>query len=164
MIRKILLVVLVLFLILQFFRPARNNSGDAAKSIATLYEVPPNVDKILQTSCRDCHSNKTSYPWYAEIQPVGWWLSNHIKNGKRHLNLDNFADLRIAVQNKRMQDCLEQLKNDEMPLSSYTLIHRNAILSDSDKEVLSAWCQQIMDQLKAKYPPDSLVLPKRKRQ
>ena len=164
MIRTILLVVLALFIVLQFFRPARNNSGDTQKSISTLYEVPPKIDTILKRSCMDCHSNKTTYPWYAEVQPVGWWLSNHIKNGKRHLNFDAFTTMRIAMQKKRMDDCLEQLKNDEMPLSSYTLIHRNAILSESDKDTLSGWCQNIIDQIKAKYPPDSLVLPKRKKQ
>lgn len=163
MFRKILIVVLLLFIVLQFFRPARNNTADAAKNIATLYNVPPNVGTILRTSCMDCHSNKTHYPWYAEVQPVGWWLNNHITNGKRHLNFDDFAGMRVAMQNKRMQDCLEQLKNDEMPLGSYTLIHRNAILNDSDKDVLSAWCQGVMDQIRAKYPPDSLVLPKRER-
>lgn len=163
MIRNILLVVILVFIALQFFRPAKNNSGDKHKSIVTRYDVPHNIDTILRRSCMDCHSNKTIYPWYAQIQPVGWWLSNHIKNGKRHLNFDDFASMRIAMQKKRMEDCLEQLKNDEMPLSSYTLIHRNAILSESDKDTLSGWCQRIIDQIKAKYPPDSLVLPKRKR-
>ncbi|HEV9036930.1 MAG TPA: heme-binding domain-containing protein [Puia sp.] len=163
MIRTVLLVVLVLFIAIQFFRPSKNNSGDTHKSITQLYEVPPNVDAILQRSCRDCHSNKTNYPWYDEIQPVAWWVNGHIGNGKRHLNFDTYSAQRIAIQKKRMEDCLEQLKNDEMPLSSYTLIHRNAILTQADKDTLSGWCQGIIDQIKAKYPPDSLVLPKRKK-
>lgn len=163
MIRTILLVVILLFIGLQFFRPAKNNSGDTHKSIASLYDVSPRVDSILQRSCMDCHSNKTIYPWYAQVEPVGWWLGNHIKNGKRHLNFDNFASMRVAMQKKRMEDCLEQLKNDDMPLSSYTLIHRNAILTEADKDTLSGWCQGIIDRIKATYPPDSLVLPKRKK-
>jgi hypothetical protein len=163
MIRTILIVVLAVFIVLQFFRPAKNNSGDTHKNIATLYEVPPHVDSILQRSCMDCHSNKTVYPWYDQVQPVAWWVSGHIRNGKRHLNFDTYASMRIAMQKKRMEDCLEQLKDDEMPLGSYTLIHRNAILTQADKDTLSSWCQGIIDQIKAKYPPDSLVLPKRKK-
>ena len=164
MIRTIFLFFLALFIVIQFFRPARNDSGDKRKNISMLYEVPPGIDTILKRSCMDCHSNNTVYPWYDRIQPVTWWVTNHIRNGKRHLNFDNFATMRIAMQKKRMEDCLEQLKNDEMPLSSYTLIHRDAILSPSDKDTLSRWCQGIIDQIKAKYPPDSLVLPKRKKQ
>src|SRR6185437_12977845 len=110
MIRTVLLVVLVLFIAIQFFRPSKNNSGDTHKSITQLYEVPPNVDAILQRSCRDCHSNKTNYPWYDEIQPVAWWVNSHIGNGKRHLNFDTYSAQRIAIQKKRMEDCLEQLK------------------------------------------------------
>jgi len=164
MIRTILLVLLALFIVIQFFRPAPNSSGDTHQSIATRYEVPQGIDSILQRSCMDCHSNNTHYPWYDRVQPATWWVTSHIKNGKRHLNFDDFTSMRIAMQKKRMEDCLEQLKNDEMPLTSYTLIHRNAVLSKSDKDKLSGWCQNIIDQIKAKYPPDSLVLPKRKSQ
>lgn len=164
MVRTILLVLILAFVVIQFIRPAKNDSGDTQKSIATLYVVPPNVNAILQRSCMDCHSNSTTYPWYDRIQPVTWWVTSHIKNGKRHLNFDTYASLRIAMQKKRMEDCLEQLKKDEMPLGSYTLIHRNAVLTQADRDTLSGWCQGIIDQLKAKYPPDSLVLPKRKRQ
>jgi hypothetical protein len=163
MIKKILLVLVGILVVLQFFRPEKNDSGNTSRSISTLYDVSPEVNKILQNSCNDCHSNRTNYPWYSYIEPVGWWLGSHIRDGKRHLNFDNFADQRIAFQYKRMQDCLEQLKDDDMPLGSYTLIHKNAILNGTDKETLNAWCQKIMDEIKSKYPADSLVLPKRKR-
>ncbi|HLZ88938.1 MAG TPA: heme-binding domain-containing protein, partial [Puia sp.] len=98
-----------------------------------------------------------------QVQPVGWWLASHIKDGKRHLNLNTFAGLRVAMQKKRMEDCIEQIDSAEMPLSSYTLIHTDAKLSAGEKETLKSWCQHIIDTLKASYPPDSLVLPKRKR-
>ena len=163
MVRAILFVLLAIFIVIQFFRPTSNDSSDRRAAIGTRYEVPPHIDTILHRSCTDCHSNKTNYPWYDRVQPVAWWLDSHIRNGKRHLNFDEFTSMRIAMQNKRLEDCLEQLKNDEMPLSSYTLIHRNAILSAADKDSLSGWCQKIIDQIKASYPPDSLVLPKRKK-
>lgn len=163
MFRKILLVLIALFIIIQFVRPAKNLSADSAKSLNTLYPVPPKVDKILQASCADCHSNKTVYPWYAEVQPVGWWLNNHIKDGKRHFNLDDFAGRRIAYQYKKMDDCIEQLKRDDMPLGSYTWIHRYAILTPADKQTLIDWCDGVKSEIKSKYPADSLVMPKRPR-
>lgn len=161
--KKILLVILAILVVIQFFRPKKNQSDNRSQNIAGLYPVPVDVNRILTNSCADCHSNKTVYPWYAEIEPVGWWLNNHIVSGKRHFNLDSFTGLRVAFQKKKMEDCLEQLKDDDMPLGSYTLIHRYARLSEADKAKLTDWCQGIIDQIKSKYPADSLVLPKRRR-
>jgi hypothetical protein len=161
MIRKILLVLAGLFIVIQFVRPAKNLSADNTHAISSLYAVPADVSKILETSCADCHSNKTIYPWYAEVQPVGWWLNNHIKNGKRHFNLDDFTGRRIAYQFKKMDDCIEQLNNDEMPLETYTMIHTNAKLSPADRQTLINWCESVKAEIKSKYPADSLVMPKR---
>jgi hypothetical protein len=162
MFRKILLGLAVLLLIFQFIRPEKNISGDKSKDISTLYTVPDSVNLILERSCTDCHSNKTEYPWYAAVEPVGWWLGNHVKDGKRHFNLNNFSVLRVAVQKKKMEELMDQIKDDEMPLGSYTLIHRDAELSPADKQTLNSWCQQIIANLNAKYPPDSLVLKREK--
>jgi hypothetical protein len=162
MIRKILLVLAGLFLLIQFVRPAKNLSAETSKNIHSLYTVPAAVDKILETSCADCHSNKTVYSWYAEVQPVGWWLNNHIKEGKRHFNLDDFAGRRISYQFKKMDDCIEQLNNGDMPLESYTLIHHNARLSATDKQILINWCESVKSEIKSKYPADSLIMPKRR--
>jgi hypothetical protein len=162
-IRKILLGLLILFVAIQFVRPEKNKSGDTTKDISTIFPVPENVKTILQRSCTDCHSNKTAYPWYAEIQPVDWWLNDHIEEGKRELNLDAFANYPAAVQKKKMEECMDQIKDDEMPLGSYTFIHTNAVLSEADKKTINDWCSATIDSLKAKYPPDSLVLKKRKR-
>lgn len=162
MIKKIFFGLLIVLVIIQFIRPAKNLSGNASKDISTLYTVPEDVKAILDRSCNDCHSNKTVYPWYAEVQPVGWWLSNHVTDGKRHFNLNNFASLKVAVQNKKMEECMEQIKHDDMPLSSYLLIHKDAELSEADKQRMYAWCQGIIDTIKAKYPADSLILKKEK--
>ena len=142
-------------------RPAKNLSTDNTRAMATRYAVPADVQKILETSCADCHSNKTVYPWYAEVEPVGWWLNNHIKGGKQHWNFDDFTGRRIAWQYKKMDDCMEQLNNDDMPLESYTMIHRYARLSAADKQTLLNWCESVKAEIKAKYPADSLVMPKR---
>ena len=162
MIRRILLILLAILVVIQFIRPARNASGEKSKDISTLYPVPDSVETILARACNDCHTNKTVYPWYAEVQPVGWWLNNHIEEGKHHLNLSNFASMRIAVQKKGMDEIQEQIKKDEMPLDSYTWIHKDAILSEADKTTLNQWSQGIIDSIKAHYPADSLKLEKRK--
>jgi hypothetical protein len=155
-----LFAIIFILLVIQFIRPEKNNSGDLSEDIGTAYEVPENVKSILQRSCNDCHSNKTEYPWYAEVQPVGWWLNSHVKDGKRHLNLNHFMALKVAQQKKKLEECMEQIKADNMPLNSYTWIHKDAEISEADKQTIYAWCQKIIDAIVAKYPADSLVLKK----
>jgi hypothetical protein len=81
--KKLLIVLLVVFVVAQAFRPEKNNSNDTSKDISNSYVVPENVKTILAKACNDCHSNNTRYPWYAEIQPVAWWINDHVKDGKK---------------------------------------------------------------------------------
>lgn len=160
--KKVLIVLLVLFVAAQAFRPAKNNSNDTSKDISKSYVVPENVKAILAKACNDCHSNNTKYPWYAEIQPVAWWLNDHIKDGKKHLNFNEFDGYRIARQYKKLEECMDEVKDGEMPMSSYTIIHKEAKLTDDEKQALFTWCEIVRGSIKARYPADSLVLPKRK--
>ncbi|MCC6461128.1 MAG: heme-binding domain-containing protein [Saprospiraceae bacterium] len=156
-----LYVVLALLLLAQFIRPERNLSNDQTHHIATRFPVPAAVEGILKTACYDCHSNLTVYPWYANIQPVASWLANHVDEGKRELNFSNFTTRKIAVQNHKMEEVIEMVRENEMPLSSYTWVHRDAMLSAEQKELLISWAQSVMDTLKANNPPDSLILRRR---
>ncbi|MDQ6756056.1 MAG: heme-binding domain-containing protein [Bacteroidota bacterium] len=158
MFKKILIILLIVFVLIQFIRPAKNKSDVVSPhDISTKYPVPDSVQQILKVACNDCHSNNTQYPWYSEIQPVGWWLSNHIKDGKRVLNFSEFISYRIKKQFHRVNDIEELVKKDEMPLSSYTLIHTNAKLSPHQKLILANWTESLKDSIKAHYPPDSLL-------
>ena len=156
--RKILWGVAALFLALQLVRPAKNLSNDQSRHLNTILPVPAGVESILKVACNDCHSNYTVYPWYAHIQPLGLWLRDHVEEGKRELNFSTFANKRAAVQNHKLEEIIEMVKEGEMPLASYTWIHRDAILSQEQKNVLTGWAQSLMDTLKTRYPADSLVL------
>jgi hypothetical protein len=87
MLKKILLSLLALLVLIQFFRPEKNLSGERSNDISTQYHVPQNINILFDKACNDCHSNTTRYPWYSNIQPVAWWLADHVNDGKRHLNL-----------------------------------------------------------------------------
>jgi hypothetical protein len=160
--KKLLIVLLVVFVVAQAFRPEKNNSNDTSKDISNSYVVPENVKTILAKACNDCHSNNTRYPWYAEIQPVAWWINDHVKDGKKHLNFNEFDGYRIARQYKKLEECIDEVKDGEMPLTSYTIIHKDAKLSDDEKQILFTWCEIIRDSIKARYPADSLVIKKKK--
>jgi hypothetical protein len=156
--KKIFIGLLIVLVAIQFIHPVKNLSGNTQKDISTLYSMPDSVKLIVNKACADCHSNKTNYPWYAKIQPVDFWLENHVKDGKRHFNFNDFASYRIGKQNKKLEECIEQIKEDEMPLSSYTLIHKEAILTEAEKNILMNWCQKIVDSIHTNYPADSLKL------
>jgi hypothetical protein len=122
--------IIILLIGIQFIRPARN-LGDATgpKDIASKYAVPQEVSKILEKSCYDCHSNHTDYPWYTNIQPVGWWMQWHVNEGKHHLNYTEFASYEPKRARGKFKETADQVKGDEMPLNSYLWIHRDEILS-----------------------------------
>jgi hypothetical protein len=158
--KKLFLALLFLFIVIQFFRPQKNISTViSANDITAKYTVPADVQTILKTSCYDCHSNNTAYPWYNNIQPVAWWLKSHIDDGKRGLNFSEFASYRIGKQYRRLDDINKEIKEGGMPLSSYTLIHGNAKLSDEQKLAVANWANALRDSIKAQYPEDSLKRP-----
>jgi hypothetical protein len=162
MVKRIILLLLVILVVIQFFRPQKNLSITPSKvDIATQYAVPDNVTEILKHSCYDCHSNNTVYPWYFAIQPVAWWMQNHVNDGKRKLDFSEFASYTPKKQFHKMNDIIEQIKKDEMPLDSYLWIHRYAKLSEDQKNSILKWADSLGISIKVKNNlPDE---PQRKR-
>ena len=153
MLKKIAYILLAALVIIQFFRPERNTAtGPQANAIATKYTVPANVDGILQKACNDCHSNNTVYPWYANIQPVAWWLADHVNEGKGELNFDESGTSSAKTAHHKMEEVIEMVKEGEMPLNSYTLIHRNANLSQEEKVAITDWASGVMKQIEGVSP------------
>jgi hypothetical protein len=156
--KKILILLLIAFIVIQFFHPGKNSSAAApVNSVSKNFPVPDDVAQILAVACYDCHSNNTRYPWYSHIQPVAWWLNNHIQEGKKHLDFDEFATYPLRRQYGKFDQTIKVIKKDEMPLPSYLIIHRDAVLSPEQKEKVIAWSKNCMDAMKAAYPIDSLV-------
>jgi len=150
--KKIFLIILAVLVIIQFIRPTKNKSTMVSKNdIANHYEVPNGVKKILEVSCNDCHTNNTEYPWYTNIQPVGWWMQWHVNDGKAHLNFSEFAAYTPKRQHKKLEETVEQIEKDWMPLNSYLWIHSDAKLSAEQKDQLTKWASQLKDSLAKRY-------------
>ncbi len=164
MLKKILIGLGVILIVIQFFRPEKNNSNDLTYAVSTKYEVPEQLNQIFRVACNDCHSNKTEYPWYANVQPVAWWLNDHVLDGKRHLNFSEFTSLPLAIQNHKFEEVVEMVEKKEMPLPSYTNLglHSEANLSDAQRKIIMDWAKAQMAYLKDTYPADSLVMPQRR--
>ncbi len=156
------LILVCLIVIAQFIRPPKNiPSTSSMKDISHFFSIPRDVHQILSVACYDCHSDSTRYPWYAGVQPVGWWLNNHIRQGKRHLNFSEFGAYRLRQQYGKFDDIISEVSDEGMPLPSYRLVHSDARLSQEQKDRLIGWAKDMMDSMRIHYPPDSLVRPRR---
>ena len=155
MIKKILYVLLAAFIIIQFIRPKQNSSaGPFPNHISTKFAITDDVALILKTSCYDCHSNNSKYPWYYNIQPFTWWLQDHVNEGKKELNFSEFASFTPKRQRKKFNEIDEFVTEGKMPLESYTFIHRYAKLTAEQKAAIKKWCQESLATLPAPDPAD----------
>jgi hypothetical protein len=155
------LIVLAALIVAQFFQPSLNEAkAESGYRISNTFAVPPDVAQILSASCYDCHSNNTRSMFYMHIQPVGWWVMDHVNEGKEELNFDQFGDYSLRRQYHKLEEIMEQVNENEMPLTSYTLVHGDAKLTDVQKSRLIDWANELRDTMEAHYPMDSLVRPK----
>ena len=146
--KKILLGLLIVFVLIQFIQPARNKTDQIQSTdIQKVFTVPDKALVLLQNSCYDCHSNNTRYPWYSFIQPVGWWMASHIRKGKADLNFSEFGAYSNRKQQSKLQAIANSIKDETMPISSYTLLHKNTKLSTDDKAIILAWIEETKDSL-----------------
>lgn len=135
-----LLILAIGFVAIQFFQVDKTNAETVqSETLESLVNVPPDVKIILGKACNDCHTNNTSYPWYSYIQPNGWFLKGHIDDGKRHLNFSKFATYDANKRSKKLEEVCEEVESGAMPLPSYTWVHRDAVLTDTEKKALCDW-------------------------
>ena len=121
---KILWAILGLLVLIQFIRIDKTNPpADPAKDFIALKNPPQAVANMLKASCYDCHSNKSTYPWYTNVAPVSWWVKRHITEGRQELNFSEWGDYTPKKAAHKLDESYEMVTEGEMPLSSYTLMH-----------------------------------------
>ncbi len=138
----LLLVLLGAFLILQFFQPDKNlGNPEPDTDFLRVSRVPDTLAAVFLTSCYDCHSDHTMYPWYNRISPVSWYLNNHIREGKSHLNFSSWGILDKAQKITLLDEICEECGDGTMPLNSYLLIHKDAVLSAGEIDAICKWAE-----------------------
>ena len=147
-VKRISIALLIVFAGIQFIPTAINQSDEILETdFMKTFNVPNNIKGLMETSCYDCHSNNTDYPWYNRIQPASWFLEGHIKDAKKELNFSEFGAYSKRKQKSKLKSIASQIRDGVMPLYSYTLIHRDAKLSDKDKSLLENWVNELRDNL-----------------
>lgn len=142
--KKVLIILLIVFLIAQYFGPEKNEGKLASIDAFLLDTKPPkDVKLILEYACFDCHSNITKYPWYHTITPLNYWFENHIIDGKNHFNVSNWQGNSIKQKDHKFEELIELIEEKEMPLNSYTWMHEEAKLSDEQIKAVINWANLV---------------------
>ncbi|MCB4235638.1 heme-binding domain-containing protein [Kaistella anthropi] len=133
--KKILVILLVAFILIQFFPIDKNNPAPTPQmDFLTIKNTPESTAKLIRNGCYDCHSNESKYPWYSNFQPVAWFLKDHIDEGRRKLNFSTFSTYEPKRQAHKLFEAIEMVEKDEMPLDSYTIIHSEAKYTEAQKQ------------------------------
>lgn len=157
-VKRVFLVLFLALLVIQFIHPARNaNATVTALDLNAMYPIPDSVNEVLKKACNDCHTNNTRYPWYSNIQPVDWWLNDHITEGKKELNFSEYGKRTLPKQAKKLRKIAKEVKEGGMPLDSYTWIHNDAVLTDHEKQMIIDWATNLSQQITARYVADSIA-------
>ena len=141
-IKRFLILALIALIVIQFIPVQKNESGyESLQPFLTETKPSEEVAGILKASCYDCHSNQTQYPWYSNLAPVSFFLADHIEEGKKHLNFSAWDTYNAKRKDHKLEEVIDEVKAGEMPLDSYTLIHQDAKLSESETEALINWAK-----------------------
>ncbi len=141
---KICFILLALiFMGLQFVRPDITNPPVIeSETLESSTKLPKNIAENLKTSCKDCHSNKTYYPWYSNIAPISWSLNDHIRMGRADLNFSKWNTYSKQKKLRKLEKICEEIQSGNMPHNQYLWIHRDAILSVAEKQDFCDWTIQ----------------------
>ena len=132
--KKIAWGLLIIFIGMQFYRPEKNLAQEGhAAAFLTETNPPEEVRVILENTCYDCHSNNTVYPWYNNLAPVSYWLADHIKHGKGHLNMSDWSSYDNKKKDHKLEEVIEVMEENSMPLNEYTWTHEDARLTEGTK-------------------------------
>jgi hypothetical protein len=143
--KRALIIIVVLFILIQFIRIEKNNALFVAENdFLALTKAPEEIKTMVKSACYDCHSNTTHYPWYSEIAPVSWFIEHHIKEAKHHLNFSEWSSYSLKKANHKLEECYEELERHKMPTSGYALMHKEARLSNEQIITLAQWFKNQM--------------------
>ena len=138
--RTVCVALALLFLGSQLVRPVKTNPAvDQSRTLQSHMQVSSEVASVLKRGCGDCHSNETVWPWYSDVAPVSWFVIDHVNHGRRHLNFSDWTRYDHREADELLGDIAKTVRAGAMPLSSYTLLHPEARLSNADRNMIIDW-------------------------
>ena len=142
-IKLLALVIIALVVLIQLYRPERFTTKEITSDhITKVLNVPGNVQSILKRSCFDCHSNQTRWPWYSGVAPVSWFVISDVSRGRSKMNFSEWGKYSKTKQGIKLDNICEEITEGEMPLKQYLYIHKDAVLSREQKDILCTWAKE----------------------
>ncbi len=132
--KKLFIIVLVIFIAIQFVPVDRTNPPVTAD-----FDGPAEIKDIFKTSCYDCHSNETKWEWYHKIAPASWLVAHDVKEGREEFNFSNWQNMSDSDKSEMREEIWEEVEEGKMPMKIYTIMHRDAVLTTEQKEIIKNW-------------------------
>jgi hypothetical protein len=140
---KQIAIAVSLFALAMQLIPAgtRNSPIVPSRTIYATESMPPSVRTVFESSCMNCHSNQTYWPWYSYIAPVSWIVARDVHDGRRQMNFSEWGAYSPQKREQKLEEICEQIMNGDMPDGKYTFIHRNSRLTQEQREAVCEWTQ-----------------------
>ena len=146
--KKILLILLALFLIVQFIpSDLPEVKMDNPNDLMVNNDLPEDIEQLLKSSCYDCHSNETVYPWYSYVAPVSFLISKDTREGRLELNFSNWETLDKIEKAEMLDEIAEEVEEGEMPMKIYPITHPEARLSEDQRQLIVDWAEESAEAL-----------------
>lgn len=134
--------LLIAFLLIQVIRPDKTNPvEDPLLSIERVSKPPREISEILNRSCMDCHSYRSSWPWYSQVAPVSWYVIDHVKEARMHMNFSTWGAEKPEDRSELLEEMCKEVSMGAMPIESYTWMHEGSALTEEQKKTLCAWTE-----------------------
>lgn len=140
---KIIIAIIVVLIAMQFIRIDKTNPPvNPQTDFINVVEVPEDIKTLIRTSCYDCHSNETVYPWYSNIAPISWWMKGHVNHAREEMNFSIWGEYSEKRKDHKLEEIIELVEEGEMPLPSYLIIHGETKLNKEQIQTFTDWIQE----------------------
>lgn len=139
--KQAVVVVAIGFAAAQLIRPDRANPAVYASRTIEAQPGTGGVASVLDRSCRDCHSNRTLWPWYTKVAPVSWAMAYGVAKGRMAVNFSEWTAYRREQQATLLALSCEDASTGKMP-GPWTLLHPEAKLSSRDIDTICSAARQ----------------------
>jgi cytochrome c len=94
---------------------------------------------VLERACANCHSQQTKWPAYSYLPVVSWALEKDVAEARRHMDLSRWNQYSAEERADLLARIASEVRNRQMPLPRYRLLHPEARLSDADIQTIYEW-------------------------
>lgn len=147
-VKRLLVIIAVVLVIIQFVPVTLpTNNSDLKSDLVSTQKLSSEVVSILKSTCYDCHSSQTKYPWYSHVAPVSWLVARDVKEGREKLNFSDWDKNNKRHKIRQLENIKEEVQQGEMPMAIYTFIHRDAKLTEAQKKLLMDWADGMAEKV-----------------